>query len=162
MKNCPCSSGESFSQCCEPFLKGETLPNSAEQLMRSRYTAYVEGAVDYLHDSIHPNHRADYDRKATEEWSKNSEWLGLEIISTQDGSESDQNGEVEFRATYKNSSGKFQTYEISRFEKQNQRWFYVDSETPKTQTIRNEEKKVGRNEPCPCDSGKKYKKCCGR
>ncbi|MBT3235814.1 MAG: YchJ family protein [Bdellovibrionales bacterium] len=161
MKPCPCNSGQEYQNCCEPYHSQTALPDTAEKLMRSRYSAYVEARTDYLHQTIHPDHRNDYDPKATEEWSKNSEWLGLDIISTQKGGSSDSSGVVEFRANYKNKSGTYQSYEISRFEKLENQWFYTDSETPKAKTIRNSKPKVGRNQPCPCGSNKKYKKCCG-
>lgn len=162
MSECPCGSGRPYSECCEPYLKGDSSPATAEQLMRSRYSAYVMGEVDYIHNSLHPDHRADHDLEAARKWSRDSEWLGLEIIATSEGRDGDETGVVEFKASYRDRSGVHQAHEISHFEMVDGRWMYVDGDMPKPETVRNRGKKIGRNEPCPCGSGKKYKKCCGR
>ena len=162
MSECPCGSGEAYSDCCEPCLSGAQAPQSAEQLMRSRYSAYVKGEIDYIHNTLHPDHRADHDREAARKWSQGSQWLGLEIISTSAGGAEDTHGVVEFKAHYRDGSGLHQAHEVSQFERIEGHWMYVDGELPKVETVRHEGKKVGRNEPCPCGSGKKYKKCCGR
>jgi len=158
--NCPCGSGKDFTDCCKPFIDGEALPATAEQLMRSRYSAYVTVNVDYIHDTLHPDHRDDHDQNAAKKWAEESDWLGLDIISTRDGGENDEQGVVEFRASYREKGKNHALHEISRFEKVDGRWVYVDGELPKPETVRNSQK-VGRNDPCPCGSGKKYKKCCG-
>ncbi len=162
MSTCPCGSGQSYDVCCQPFHKGESSPETAEQLMRARYCAYVQGEIDYIHSSLHPDHREDHDRDAARKWSRDSEWLGLEVIATEQGGASDERGIVEFKANYRDRGGLRQAHEVSRFEKVSGEWVYVDGEMPKLETVRNAGKKVGRNEPCPCGSGKKYKKCCGK
>lgn len=161
MSLCPCGSGQEYSACCEPFIKGEKLPETAEQLMRSRYSAYTMVNIDYLHNSLHPDHQSDHDVNAARKWAADSDWLGLEIVSTSAGGKDDETGIVEFKAGYRENGKVRQLHEISRFEKVDGRWTYVDGELPKPQTVRNEAK-VGRNDPCPCGSGKKFKKCCGR
>lgn len=160
MSQCPCGSGKEFSDCCEPFIKGDQLPETAEQLMRSRYSAYATEQIDYIHETLHPAHRADHDRQAARRWAAESDWLGLEILSTEAGKAQDDKGVVEFRATYREKGLTRQLHEISQFSKLDGRWYYVDGEMPKPTTVRNTVK-VGRNDPCPCGSGKKYKKCCG-
>ncbi len=162
MSDCYCGSGKQYSECCELNIKGESVPETAEALMRSRYSAYVVGEIDYIHSTLHPDHRADHDLDAARKWSRDSEWLGLEIISTSNGGKDDSTGVVEFKAGYRDKSGTHYAHEVSQFEKIDGKWVYVDGEMPKTETFRNKEKKVGRNDPCPCGSGKKYKKCCGR
>jgi len=157
---CPCGSGLDYSACCEPFIKGESEPETAEKLMRSRYTAYATVNVDYLHASLHPDHQADHDLNAARKWAADSDWLGLEILSTTAGDEGDETGVVEFKASYREKGKVRQLHEISRFQKVNGRWTYVDGEMPRPKTVRIETR-VGRNDPCPCGSGKKYKKCCG-
>ena len=161
MSDCPCGSGQPYATCCEPFHKGEMRPESAEQLMRSRYCAYVQGEIDYIHNSLHPDHRHDHDQEAARKWSRDSEWLGLEIVATEQGGKDDTHGVVEFKANYRERGTLRQAHEVSQFEKVDGQWMYVDGEMPKPETVR-KEKKVGRNEPCPCGSGKKYKKCCGK
>lgn len=160
MDQCPCGSGAAFSECCEPFIKGDALPETAEKLMRSRYSAYATVNVEYLHSTLHPDHQADHDKNAARKWAAESDWVSLEIISTSKGGADDNQGIVEFRANYRDKGINKSLHEISRFEKVDGRWTYVDGEMPRPQTIRNENK-VGRNDPCPCGSGKKYKKCCG-
>jgi SEC-C motif domain protein len=161
MAKCHCNSGQDFNNCCGPILAGEKSAATAEALMRSRYSAYVSGETDYLEESLHPEHRSDYDAAATRSWANKADWLGLEIRSTKDGGENDSEGEVEFIANYRDDGVVHTHHEISRFKKESDRWYYVDGDTPKVETYKNEQPKVGRNEPCPCGSGKKYKKCCG-
>ena len=130
--------------------------------MRSRYSAYVERAVDYLGETLHPDHRADWDREATRRWADDAEWISLEIIDTQAGGEGDDEGWVEFAATFRERGQLKRHQERSRFQRTQGRWYYVDGEMPKPQTERLTSPRVGRNDPCPCGSGKKFKKCCGR
>jgi SEC-C motif-containing protein len=135
---------------------------SAEALMRSRYSAYVERAIDYLGETLHPAHRGDWDREATRRWAENAEWISLEIVDTGAGRDNDIEGWVEFVATF-SEGGRVQHHrERSRFAREDGRWYYVDGEMPKPKTERLETPRVGRNEPCPCGSGRKFKKCCGR
>jgi SEC-C motif-containing protein len=160
MSNCPCGSDQPYENCCEPAHTGTTPSKTAEALMRSRYCAYVKKCIPYLGESLHPDHREDWSEENTKRWADNSEWLSLDIISTEAGLESDEQGVVEFSATFKEANQKNSHHEISNFQKIDNRWYYVDGETPKPETVRNESPKVGRNDPCPCGSGKKYKKCC--
>ena len=162
MSGCHCGSGLDWDACCGPLVRGEKIAETAEALMRSRYSAYAVGAVDYLGETLHPEHRSDWDRDATARWAEQSTWLGLEILSTEDGGPQDETGMVEFVARFTEKGQPRQHIERSRFQRVDGRWYYVDGETPKPQTLRHEGPRVGRNEPCPCGSGKKYKKCCGR
>ncbi len=161
MAKCHCNSGLEFDNCCGPVLSGEKPAATAEALMRSRYSAFCCGEIDYLSESLHPNHRSDHDVAATRRWAENADWLGLEIRSTRDGGENDDEGEVEFIVNYREDGVVRHHHEISRFKKQAGRWYYVDGDAPKAETYVKQQPKVGRNEPCPCGSGKKYKKCCG-
>ena len=130
--------------------------------MRSRYSAYAVNAIDYLGDSLHPAHREDWDREATRRWAEKAQWQSLEIISIEAGGPDDDEGWVEFAANYSEGARTTRHHERSRFRKHRGRWYYVEGQTPKPHTERLDGPKVGRNEPCPCGSGKKYKKCCGR
>ena len=158
---CPCGKGESLESCCGPFLSHEKLPETAETLMRSRYTAYATGDVDYIIDTHDPDRRGEVDRKNTELWSKHSEWIGLEIVSTDKGQPEDEVGTVEFVARYKIKGVKVEHRERALFRKQGSRWLFVDGVEVKGPPVRRTEPRVGRNDPCPCGSGKKYKKCHG-
>jgi SEC-C motif-containing protein len=129
--------------------------------MRSRYSAYVEQAIDYLGETLHPSHRSDWDREATRRWAEQATWHGLEIVSTEAGQPGDAEGIVEFVASFSEDGQPRQHRERSRFAFTGGRWYYVDGDTPKPATERHAGPRIGRNDPCPCGSGRKYKKCCG-
>lgn len=129
--------------------------------MRSRYSAYVTGAIDYLGDTLHPDYRSDYDAAATRKWAEQSQWCGLEIRSLEQGGEGDEVGTVEFVASYKMDGATHHHHEFSRFSRQRGRWYYEDGKMAPPETLVRSAPRVGRNDPCPCGSGKKYKKCCG-
>lgn len=157
--SCPCGSHLEFADCCEPYIKAEKSAPTAEALMRSRYSAYTVEEVDYIVDTHHADSRDDVDREAALQWAKQAAWLGLEILETVDGGEKDEEGVVEFVANF-SLQGKPQSHhERSNFKKVDGKWYYVDGEMTKKKPIVRESKKIGRNEPCPCGSGKKYKKC---
>jgi len=160
MPNCPCGSNISYSDCCEPAHTGKTPSKTAEALMRSRYSAYVKNCIPYLGDSLHPDQQKDWSEADTKRWAEQSEWLSLEIVSTDAGKQSDEFGTVEFIAAYKEKDQIKRHHEISQFQKIDEHWYYVDGAAPKIETVVNSSPKVGRNDPCPCGSGKKYKKCC--
>lgn len=122
--------------------------------MRSRYSAYVLKLTDYLRDTWHVS-----TRPVTLTFDNDEpEWCGLQIRHTSGGSETDQTGEVEFIARWFSRDDRTGSlHERSRFVREAGRWYYVDGELFPTLAA-----KVGRNDPCPCGSGKKYKQCCGR
>jgi len=155
MTLCPCCSSKYYSQCCHPYITGITLPPTAEALMRSRYTAYTKRKSGYLLKSWHPSTRPSPNTLSLDDTTS---WTGLEIVSTIDGGLNDNNGIVEFKACFVNAGRMDCLHERSRFTREDGRWCYLDGETIRTRPgilI-----KVGRNDPCPCGSGKKYKKCC--
>lgn len=162
MSLCPCNSAIEFSECCAPYLKGKKKPPTALALIRSRYTAHTFANIDYIQSTHHPDHRHEIDIASTREWAENSEWLELEILSTEQGEENDEQGTVEFVARFNDAKGNpINHHEVSLFRKLDGDWYFVDAEAPKIQQIRRSGPKVGRNDPCSCGSGKKYKKCCG-
>jgi SEC-C motif-containing protein len=141
-------------------LDGAPAP-TAEDLMRSRYTAYATGHIDHVVATHDPATRDTVDRDASAAWSKQSTWLGLEIVATEAGGADDSTGVVEFVARFSLAGRIQQHHERSRFRKEDGHWYYVDGETMKARPVEREAAKVGRNEPCPCGSGKKFKKCHG-
>jgi SEC-C motif-containing protein len=162
MKNCPCGSGLSYAECCEPYIKGALKPPTAEALMRSRYSAYVEHAIDYLIETcVRREGKKAVDVKQTRDWSEQSVWLGLRILSTGDGGTGDAKGMVEFEASYERNGLKDVHREKAYFKKEDGQWFYEDGEVAPVTVVRSRAK-VGRNDPCPCGSGNKYKHCCGK
>ncbi len=156
---CPCNSGVSYGECCEPLIRGTRQAPTAESLMRSRYSAYVKVEIDYLYETTHPAHRKGYDHEGTRQWAEKSKWDGLEIVSAR-GGEGDTLGEVEFVATYHDGDQVYAHHELGKFRKLDGRWFFVDGRMVGQKPLVSS--KVGRNEPCPCGSGSKYKKCCGK
>lgn len=160
MSQCPCQSGKPYSDCCGPIISGELPAPTAESLMRSRYTAYTVGDVDYIEKTHHPKGSADFDKEAARTWAKESEWQGLDILKTEAGSPEDEEGLVEFVAKYKAEGQSLAHQERAQFKKHDGAWLYLDGKIIATPTQRRESPKVGRNDPCPCGSGKKYKKCC--
>lgn len=159
---CVCGKGESLEVCCGPLLRGERLPTTAEELMRSRYAAYAQGDVDYVVSTHDPERRGDVDRKTTEAWSKQSTWLGLEIKATEGGGPEDTTGTVEFVARYRLKNVTVNHHEIATFRKDGVRWYFVDGKELAPPPVVSEGPRVGRNDPCTCGSGKKYKKCHGK
>lgn len=149
---CPCGRPQPFERCCGPYLRGEAFPETAEALMRSRYTAYARREVDYLLDTHAP--RDEGRRAAIVAWAERAEFVGLEVVGTEAGLAEDQTGVVEFIARTREAGTEQLHRERSRFLKQDGRWFFIDGAAPARP-------RVGRNDPCPCGSGKKYKKCCG-
>lgn len=158
--DCPCKSGVKYSKCCEPFIKGKKQPETAELLMRARYTAYTQIEMDFIEKTHDPKTNQDIDMQGSREWAESTNWDGLEIIETNQGGVDDEVGTVEFKATYLTEEGPQIHHELSYFRKQDGAWYYSDSAHP-SRTVVRDAPKVGRNDPCPCGSGKKYKKCCG-
>lgn len=170
--SCPCGTDKEFSQCCEPFITGKALPQTAEELMRSRYTAYTIQNIDYIKQTLAPESQEDFDLQASKDWAQNAKWMGLKILKTKKGTSEDKTGTVEFVATYNDGKDTLEHHEVSEFRKNKGRWFFVDghAHTHKEgeshqhhhtqETVIRDSPKVGRNDPCPCGSGKKYKKCC--
>jgi SEC-C motif-containing protein len=161
MKPCPCGSGRPYTQCCEPYITGAAQPATAEALMRSRYTAYVEHAVDYIIATCIQKDDTGIDIQQTRNWSEKSRWLGLTIIAAEKGGPADTEGTVEFEASYERDGLRDIHHERARFKKQDGRWLYDEGDVQPKTVVRSGPK-VGRNEPCPCGSGKKYKHCHGR
>ena len=83
---CPCGAGAPEAACCGPIIAGAAAP-TAVALMRSRYAAYVRGAIDHVVGTHDPRTRAQLDAEAAAKWSRETQWLGLEIIATDRGGE---------------------------------------------------------------------------
>ena len=154
---CYCGSSHSYEDCCQVFHNGNSKATSALALMRSRYSAYVVKNIDYLVSTTHPDLDPVYED--LEAWANFTTWKKLEIVSSSFGRKSDHNGEVEFKATYIDGNGKTHVHhERSKFQKENNEWLY-SAGTINPKALK-DTGKTGRNDPCPCGSGKKFKKCC--
>ncbi len=161
MEPCPCGSQLAYSDCCEPLIRGTQNAPTAEALMRSRYTAHVKTEVDYIYETTHPTQRKNCNRDSVAAWSKKSEWQGLEVLKTEAGGAEDQSGTVEFIARYREKGKAVRHHEIAEFSRNEGRWYFKDGHAPKAIQAIRQGPKIGRNDPCPCGSGKKSKKCCG-
>jgi SEC-C motif domain protein len=128
--------------------------------MRSRYSAYVKVETDYIFETTHPKHREGYDAEGTKAWAEGAEWQGLEIVSIKNGGSGDGTGEVEFIARYREKGEAREHHERALFKKEQAGWLFTDGRPVGRQPAK--AVKTGRNEPCPCGSGQKYKKCCGK
>jgi len=160
--NCPCGSEHDYSDCCLPVIKGERAAATAEALMRARYTAYSQVEMDFLQTTVHPDFRQDEDSDGARDWAENSEWHGLEILTTTAGGQDDEVGEVEFVASYTYSGEDKQYHEVAAFRRSEGAWFFTEGRPGVKKPLTRTEPRTGRNDPCHCGSGKKFKRCCGR
>jgi SEC-C motif domain protein len=153
---CLCGSTIAYGDCCQPFHLGEKIPSTAQALMRSRYTAYALQNGAYLQatwDATKRPESIDFSRE-------NIEWLRLEITETKKGGAKDAKGLVTFKAFYIQNAEEHVMNEISRFTKHEGRWFYLDGVIKSIGKV-GLETNLGKNAPCACGSGKKFKRCCG-
>jgi SEC-C motif-containing protein len=142
---CPCGTGLSYQICCGPYHQGKPAP-TPEALMRSRYSAFCLGKMDYVLETW-----ALPGRPAALTADVGIDWKGLQVLSA--SSDGDL-GKVSFSATFAENGQWCQLREQSRFIKTGDRWFYQDGKAEWKRL------QVGRNDPCPCGSGQKFKKCC--
>ncbi len=129
--------------------------------MRSRYSAYVKRDMAHLERSLSADQRKDFAAEEAKKWAESSEWLGLTILSTEKGGAKDDIGLVQFSAKFRTDGKDQEHVEAALFAREDGRWVYTGQVNEPGQTVRRETPKIGRNDPCPCGSGKKYKKCCG-
>lgn len=120
---CYCDSGSDYADCCAPFIRGDEVPATAEQLMRSRYSAFVRCDQHYLLATWHPTTRPSRVR-----FNEQQHWLGLKVRATEAGGVAQRTGVVEFVARFKIGGRGHRLHERSRFEKLDGRWFYLDGQ----------------------------------
>lgn len=148
---CTCGSGLSYEKCCGRFIERGMKPEHALDLMKSRYSAYALGKGSYLVRTSVKDHRYEADAALIDEFSRNSEWIKLQIVQS---TEAAATAMVEFKAYYREKDRVKLHHEKSTFIKVDGEWLYEEGKLFNTV--------IGRNEPCPCGSGKKYKRCCGK
>lgn len=174
MNDCPCGQYAPYTDCCGPFLRGNSYPDTAEELMRSRFSAHVKKNWGYLLKTLCAEERK---KESVKDMDSGATWTRLEINSTSKGEIEDSQGEVVFTAYFHQGDDQEQIHrETAQFIRENGRWVYSgelsDVELPENpeggvapapiETFVRDEPKVGRNDPCTCGSGKKFKKCCGK
>lgn len=145
---CPCQSGNAYENCCQAFHLG-ALPQTAAQLMRSRYCAFVLQNIPYIIASTAPSQQPLLDAQALADWAQNTQWLGLEVLPQQTLDKT--HAVVEFKAYFQSTEGKQTHHENSLFVNIDGRWYFVDPTVPLPSN----------KQPCLCGSGKKFKHCCG-
>ncbi|MCU4674639.1 YchJ family protein [Catenovulum sp. 2E275] len=150
---CPCQSQLTFETCCAPLIQQQKHAETAEQLMRSRYSAYATQAVDYIYQTQLPDSRSDNLKAEIAEFANSVKFVGLTVLNSQQMTESQ--AQVEFIAKYIDTDKLVCMQEVSNFLKQDNSWFYVDGK------LKVEQHKINRNQLCVCGSGKKFKRCCG-
>ena len=154
---CPCGSGKTFGQCCEPLLGQTRLAQTAGELMRSRFTAHV--VRDYHH--LHRTYLETAKRPFVEEADGGDvTWTRL-VIHGEEAGPKPEIAYVDFTAYFKDGDVERPLHEKSEFTRLDGTWFYRRAIRTGPAPIRSNEPKVGRNDPCPCGSGKKFKHCCG-
>lgn len=158
MAGCLCGSAKELAACCGKYIAGEPAPDPVS-VMRARYTALSLGNLDYIEatcteDALHSLNRFEMERSLPQ-----TTFLGLEVREAQQDEALDT-GQVKFAFRYRFKDQDFTQVEIAHFLRVNGSWLFDNSViNPKPATIRVES--IGRNDPCPCGSGKKFKKCCG-
>lgn len=148
----PFDDGRSLEARCQPFLDGAAVPRTAVELMASRYLAHRRRDAAYLARTHDPETRGDYGTELADDF----EWTRLEIRRAVAGGPDDDRGQVEFVAHFRVDGQPGRHHELSEFRRLDGRWVYVRGTTPAASAP-----SVGRNDPCPCGSGRKFKRCCG-
>ena len=123
---CPCVSGLSYTSCCAKYHTGLSKPQTAEELMRSRYTAYHKAIINYLVETTHPDKLRPNYKHQLESTKDDMDWTDLEIISTSMGTKSDKIGKVRFIAKYVMNTKEGSMEEHSRFRRYKGDWVYYD------------------------------------
>lgn len=160
-EHCPCGSGQPYAECCQPLLRGERNAQTAEELMRSRYCAFVVQNIPYLMRTTASRARRRNEAREMRAWSEHSEWLGVEVLNVMGGGSEDETGTVEFIAHFAVNGVENRHHELSDFVREDGKWRYSGGKDMLQQQPVRRAPNPGRNEPCPCGSGRKYKKCCG-
>ncbi|MEZ2691419.1 YchJ family protein [Psychrobacter faecalis] len=153
-----------YQDCCQPYhdgllnkeadgIKAET----AKRLMRTRYSAFVLVKPNYIVKTTIPAQQNLLDIKAIENWAKETDWAGLEIV-VHTPKLGKRHAQVEFKAYFKTNENLQAHHELSAFVKvtdknsNNARWYFLDPTVSMS---------VSQKQPCICGSGEKFKRCCG-
>lgn len=147
---CYCGSLSAYAECCRPFIIQLKQPETCEQLMRSRYSAYCIKNADYIYMTYHPTQRLANSIQQIADFANNSHFIKLDIMASQ---QTDNQGSVRFSVSYLQNNLLFEFLETSEFIFEDS-WLYTTGRLIESPTL-----KVGRNDKCPCGSNKKFKQC---
>lgn len=150
--NCYCCSKIPYHECCEPFITGSAMPDTAQKLMRSRFSAYCTAQYGYIVDTYAQGYKEQLTEEDIAQSAAGTRWFALDVIphSAPD--------KVEFKAWYFDQRKVGLMHETSNFIVEAGRWKYTDGMMHDDTGYQ----KIGRNDPCPCASNKKFKQCCQR
>ena len=123
--DCYCGQPKPYANCCEQVHKNMEKAETAEQLMRSRYSAFVKANGDYLMQSHHASTRPTKEKKTIVNWAKSVQWIKLDVLETCRGLKNDTNGTVTFKAYFYENGKVDVIHEKSAFVKENNKWFYL-------------------------------------
>ncbi|MFT4754713.1 MAG: SEC-C motif-containing protein [Salibacteraceae bacterium] len=123
--NCPCGRSIRYSACCERVHLNIHRAKTAEDLMRSRYSAFTLGDGEYLFKSHHSSQRNSADKKTTSIWAKSVQWMRLEVVSSTKGAFNSVYGTVAFKAFFIENGTLNVIEENATFERENGHWVYV-------------------------------------
>ncbi|OJF68348.1 zinc chelation protein SecC [Alteromonas sp. V450] len=156
---CYCCSSKSFDECCEPFIKGDKRPISAEQLMRSRFAAYATAHYQYVLNTYIKEKQRALSVKDLAQGAEGARWFALKVHNSEIAPtprDKTNMAVVEFTAYYFENKSVFQLHETSSFIVEEDEWRYRDG------VLHDDCGKIkyGRNLPCVCGSNKKFKQCC--
>jgi SEC-C motif-containing protein len=153
-----------FAVCCEPIIQQKKKAATAEQLMRSRYSAYALGHVDWIIESQSPDGRQFVDRNATEQWSKRAKWHKLEVVwACRTVGWTTPRASSTSRPTTRLPARTSRTTRSRASARIDGAWYFVDGIEVKPRPFKHlDRRRSGRTTRARCGSGKKYKKCCGK
>ncbi len=154
---CPCCSGSPFGDCCAPLLQGDFVAPDAERLMRSRFTAHAINDFPYLHKTYAETKKTPY---VEDEYGNDIAWTKL-VVNSHEPDIRPGVSHVDFSAYFSEDGRDGVMHEKSEFELVDGSWIFTKTLREGPAPVK-AAPKVGRNDPCPCGSGKKFKKCCGR
>lgn len=146
---CPCGAGI-YLQCCQPLHEGQIKAQNAEQLMRSRYSAFAKHNLDYIVATTALGQQQALDQQAILDWAKSNQWLKLEVIQFKDKIDKNH-AQVEFKAHYQHTQSKQIHHEISHFVQYDGLWYFLDPTT---------DQQISMKQNCICGSTQKFKQCC--
>lgn len=150
-QNCPCGQGQ-YAACCQPLHLKQQVAQTAEQLMRSRYSAFALQQIDYILQTTALGQQSALDRAAIADWSQSNQWLKLDVVQHQPKLDK-THALVEFKAHYHDGKQVHIHHEISHFVLHQQQWYFLDPTLDMQITMK---------QPCICGSGKKFKQCCAQ
>ncbi|MEN5173554.1 YchJ family protein [Acinetobacter higginsii] len=150
-QNCPCGQGQ-YAECCQPLHLKQQVAQTAEQLMRSRYSAFALQQIDYILQTTALGQQSALDRAAIADWSQSNQWLKLDVVQHQPKLDK-THALVEFKAHYHDGTQTHIHHEISHFVLHQQQWYFLDPTLDMQITMK---------QPCICGSGKKFKQCCAQ